>query len=52
MVMQIIEVSAVLIGIYLVLTIDKGGAFEKVAGAGGKQFIGAVTALQGGKSSG
>jgi hypothetical protein len=52
MVIQIIEVSAVLIGIYLVLTIDKGGAFKTVAGAGGTQFVNAVTALQGGKSSG
>jgi hypothetical protein len=52
MFIQIIEVSAVLIGIYLVLTIDNGGAFQKVAGAGGKQFIGAVGALQGQKPSG
>jgi len=51
MVTTIIEVVAVLIGIYLVLSIDKGGAFEKVAGASGKQFVGAVTALQGGRPS-
>lgn len=52
MMMQIIEVTAVLIGIYLVLTIDKGGAAEKVAGAGGKQFVDIISALQGGKQSG
>jgi len=52
MVMQIIEVSAVLIGIYLVLTIDKGKAFDTVAGAGGKQFVSAITALQGGRPNG
>ena len=47
MVMQIIEVSAVLVGIYLVLTIDKGGAFQKVAGSGGSQFVNAIATLQG-----
>ena len=52
MVMQIIEVSAVLIGIYLVLTIGQGKNFETVAGAGGTQFVNAVTALQGGRPSG
>jgi hypothetical protein len=52
MFIQIIEVSAVLIGIYLVLTIDKGGAFKTVAGAGGQQFVNAISTLQGQKTSG
>ena len=47
MLAQIIEVTAVLIGIYLVLTIDKGGAFQKVAGSGGQQFTNIITTLQG-----
>ena len=52
MLSQIIEVVAVLIGIYLVLSIDKGGAFKTVEGAGGSQFVNAITVLQGNKVSG
>jgi len=47
MVMQIIEVTAVLIGIYLVLTNAKG--FETAFGSIGTQYTAAVGALQGGK---
>jgi len=52
MIAQIIEVAAVLIGIYLVLSIDKGGAFQKVAGSGGQQFVNAISTLQGNKAGG
>lgn len=47
MIGQIIEVAAVLIGIYLVLSIGQGKAFETVGGTIGGQFVNAVTALQG-----
>jgi len=47
MVIQIIEVTAVLIGIYLVLTIDKGQAAQSVIGTTGSQYINAIKVLQG-----
>jgi hypothetical protein len=47
MVMQIIEVTAILLGIYLVLTNAKG--FETAFGAIGTQYTNAVSILQGPK---
>ena len=50
MVMQIIEITAVLIGIYLILTIDKGNAFKTAFGAVGTQYTSAVSTLMGPKN--
>jgi hypothetical protein len=50
MVMQIIEISAVLIGIYLVLT--NANAFKTAFGAIGTQYTNAVSVLQGPKKNG
>jgi len=47
MVMQIIEVSAVLIGIYLVLSIGQGSNAVNVGNSIGGNFVNAVTVLQG-----
>lgn len=50
MMMQIIEVTAVLIGLFLVL--KNADSFKTVAGAAGGLYTGVVGALQGPKSSG
>jgi len=50
MVMTIIEVSAVLVGLYLVLT--NSDSFKTVAGSVGSVYTGAVSALQGPKKNG
>ncbi|HEY1249260.1 MAG TPA: hypothetical protein VGE97_09750 [Nitrososphaera sp.] len=48
--MTVIEVSAVLIGLYLVLT--NADSFKTVSGAVGSVYTGAVGALQGPKKNG
>jgi hypothetical protein len=48
MIAQIIEITAVLIGLFLVL--KNADSFKTASGSVGSVYTGAITALQGGKS--